>query len=62
MDTTHGDRPKELKERNQSLVADYLEKTSDGVYIFSTTDILTKYKISYGRLYQLLKKAGVKRT
>ena len=51
----------ELPGRNKDLVKDYLAKKSDGTYKFAMVDLIVKYRVSHGRIYQLLKKAGVKR-
>lgn len=56
-----GKRANAMPERNKQLIADYEAKYADGTYKFSSVDLIVKYKISHGRLYQLLKKAGVKR-
>lgn len=51
----------ELPDRNKELVKDYLAKKKDGSYKFAMVDLIIKYRVSHGRLYQLLKKAGAKR-
>jgi len=62
METKAGKQAKERPERTDSLVDDYLKKKKDGTYRYSVgLDLVVKYGISSARIFQLLKKRGVKR-
>lgn len=62
MEFKAGKKAKEKPERTDSLVSDYLKKRDDGSYRYSVgLDLVMKYGISSARIFQLLKKRGVKR-
>ena len=44
--------PKDIR-RNEELIADYVKHTG-GKFKFSTVQLVTKYKISTSRIYEIL--------